>query len=299
MALCSTVCFGTGRALASAITATAAPCVNSTDTCVSVAGPGASAANEGIAVTFIDATTGKPKTVTAPPLNGLGLTSVAITPKSGTPIIASDTTEKTVAAGLVADTFTPGSNEVISAYAINVGSSINFQGNAYALSGGYTLIDTNVDYSSTSPTFGTETGFLAAVNVDAVGPIGNITFTLAGTQAYTANLAAIWAINELPATVSIPTSVALSGTLTLQGKSIPFTGTLADSTTFNFDGSNTDVDTLNLTTSLGPITGTISATTLPQLVSIPEPRTLSFVLVGMIYLAIMCLLSPRWRTCSF
>jgi hypothetical protein len=287
MALWSTACLGTDQALASPITATAKPCVNATGTCVTVAGPGASAANEGISVTYIDATTGKPTTTAAPPLNGIGLTTVSITPKSGTPIIASDTTEKTVAPGLVADTFTPGTNQVVSAYAINSGSSINFQGNTYLLSGGYTLIDTDVVYDSTSPAFGTETGFLAAVNVSAVGPMGDITFTLSSVPSYTANLASIWAIHTLPATIPIPTSVALDGTLTLDGMSVPFTGTLSDLTTFNFDGSNTDLDSLNLSTSFGAITGTVSATTLPQLVPIPEPRTLSLALASFSCLAIM------------
>jgi hypothetical protein len=85
------------------------------------------------------------------------------------------------------------------------------------------------------------------------------------------NLSPIWAEPTLPATVTIPTDVAIARTLSVNGSSSPFTGTLTDSTTYYPDGSQTDVDTLAFSTNFGSLTGTISATATPVLV--PEPST--------------------------
>jgi hypothetical protein len=90
-------------------------------------------------------------------------------------------------------------NRVESVYLVNAGSSVTFGGNTFNVSGGYTVIDTNVDYST-----GAETGHLAAVDIDAKGPAGTVDFTLSGTPAFDVNLSPIWAEPTLPATVVIP-----------------------------------------------------------------------------------------------
>jgi hypothetical protein len=104
--------------------------------------------------------------------------------------------------------FNPPMNRVKSVYLVNAGSSVTFGGNTFNVSGGYTVIDTNVDYST-----GAETGHLAAVDIDASGPAGTVLFTLSGTPAFDVNLSPIWAEPTLPATVTIPTDVAIAGDL--------------------------------------------------------------------------------------
>ena len=190
-----------------------------------------------------------------------------ITAKAGTSIDAQNVTETPNTFGKTkAVAFNPPMNRVESVYVVNAGSSVTFGGNTFNVSGGYTVIDTNVDYST-----GAETGHLAAVDIDASGPTGTVLFTLSGTPAFDVNLSPIWAEPTLPATVTIPTDVAIAGTLSVNGSSSPFTGTLTDSTTYFPDGSQTDVDTLAFSTDFGSLTGTISATATPVLV--PEPST--------------------------
>ena len=200
-------------------------------------------------------------------IGAAGTVTFKITAKAGTNINAQNVTEtpntfdKTKAVA-----FNPPMNRVESVYVVNAGSSVTFGGNTFNVSGGYTVIDTNIDHST-----GAETGHLAAVDIDASGPAGTVLFTLSGTPAFDVNLSPIWAEPTLPATVTIPTDVAIAGTLSVNGSSSPFTGTLTDSTTYRPDGSQTDVDTLAFSTDFGSLTGTISATATPVLV--PEPST--------------------------
>jgi PEP-CTERM motif len=200
-------------------------------------------------------------------IGAAGTVTFKITAKAGTNINAQNVTEtpntfdKTKAVA-----FNPPMNRVESVYLVNAGSSVTFGGNTFNVSGGYTVIDTNIDYST-----GAETGHLAAVDIDASGQAGTVLFTLSGTPAFDVNLSPIWAEPTLPATVTIPTDVAIAGTLSVNGSSSPFTGTLTDSTTYYPDGSQTDVDTLAFSTNFGSLTGTISATATPVLV--PEPST--------------------------
>jgi hypothetical protein len=227
-------------------------------------------------VTFIDATTGKPTTKSAGTLNGLGISTITINakPGSGTPIIGSDTTEKTVAPGIVADAFTPGSNEVVSRFAIDTGS-LDVGGNAFALSGTFTAIATNVVYDSTSPAFGDESGFGTAIDIQAVGPGGTIAIDSSFSGPYTMNLASLWSAT-LPD--SIPFTLPLNGTLSLNGLSTPFTGSFGGTDTFFFDGSDTVTGNISLATALGDVTGTLTATANPQIT--PEPGTLGMLLIG-------------------
>jgi hypothetical protein len=200
-------------------------------------------------------------------IGAAGTVTFKITAKAGTNINAQNVTEtpntfdKTKAVA-----FNPPMNRVESVYLVNAGSSVTVGGNTFNVTGGYTVINTNVDYST-----GAETGHLAAVNIDASGPAGTVLFTLSGTPAFDVNLSPIWAEPTLPATVTIPTDVAIAGTLSVNGSSSPFTGTLTDSTTYYPDGSQTDVDTLAFSTNFGSLTGAISATATPVLV--PEPST--------------------------
>lgn len=263
-------------ALACTIGVSATPVVNTTQTLVTVTGVVCSDGNgngDGITLNYTDAT-GKPATAGGS-LNAIKTATFKITAKSGTKILATDTTENQSGSATAA-AFSPPANQVASVYTINPGSSVTLAGNTYQVAGGYTIIDTDVVYDPSSPNFGNESGFLSSVNVTATGAAGTVDFTLDGTPIYTANLAAIWAQPSLPATVSIPTAVELAGTLMVDGMSTPFTGTLSDVTTFFPNGSQTDMDTLSFETDFGPLSGTISASATPELV--PEPASL--VLLG-------------------
>jgi hypothetical protein len=120
-------------------------------------------------------------------IGAAGTVTFKITAKAGTNINAQNVTEtpntfdKTKAVA-----FNPPMNRVESVYLVNAGSSVTFGGNTFNVSGGYTVIDTNIDYST-----GAETGHLAAVDIDASGPAGTVLFTLSGTPAFDVNLSPI------------------------------------------------------------------------------------------------------------
>jgi hypothetical protein len=197
-------------------------------------------------------------------------------------LIASDTTENTVARGIVADAFVPGSNQVVSVFAIS-GGSLNVGGNVFALSGGFTAVATGVIYDSTSAAFGDESGFGTNINIQAVGSGGTIAINSSSSGPYTMNLAALWSAS-LPDT--IPFTFPLNGTLSLNGVSTPFVGSFTGTDTFFFDGSDTVTGNISLNTGLGLATGTLTASANPQIV-VPEPGTFGMLLVaGMVLMAI-------------
>ena len=187
---------------------------------------------------------------------------VKIDPVPNTTVTVTNTSEN-LSTTFTAAVFNPPLNRVVSKYTILSGSTVQFGAESFTVSGTYTLVDTTVDYTVGSPTFGEESGFLSAVNVVATGSAGAITFGLSGAPSYTANLAPIWATPDLPATLPIPVDVTFSGFLSLDGSTTPFSGTLSDTTTFNPDGSVSDLDILDIMTGFGPITGSISASATP------------------------------------
>lgn len=271
-------CLGAVNCLASTIlTATGTSCNNGTSTCVTITG-GRLAAGESVSVTFVDSTTGKPTTKSAGTLDAGGAATITINAKPGsaTPIIASDTTEGTVAPGIVADAFTPGSNDVVSVFAISAGS-LSVGGSAFALNGTFTAVATDVVYDSTSAAFGNESGFGTNINIQAVGAGGTIAINSLFSGPYTMNLASLWN-SSLPD--SIPFTFPLNGTLFLNSSATPFTGLFAGTDTFFFDGSDTVTGNVSLTTDFGVITGTLTATANPQLVPVPELGTLGMLLIG-------------------
>ncbi len=252
---------------------------NSTEIEVQPDSGGASGEGESTEITYTDRSTNTSKTVPGGTLNGLGQgAKVKIDPAPNTTVTVKNTSEN-LSTTFTAAVFNPPFNRVVSKYTILSGSTVQFGTNSFAVSGTYTLVDTTIDYTVGSPTFGEESGFLSAVNVVATGSAGAITFGLSGAPSYTANLAPIWATPDLPATLPIPVDVTFSGFLSLDGSTTPFSGTLSDTTTFNPDGSVSDLDILDIVTGLGPITGSISALATPMLV-VPEPSTLTLLALG-------------------
>jgi hypothetical protein len=83
---------------------------------------------------------------------------------------------------------------------------------------------------------------------------------------------------------------AMSGNFAMGGTSYPFSGMITENSTF-YDGDVEGIqETLNFSSDLGPITGTVYATGLSTLVPTPEPSAL--VLVG---LGTLSLLAYGWR----
>ena len=252
---------------------------NSTEIEVQPDSGGASGEGESTQITYIDRSTNASKTVPGGTLNGLGQgAKVKIDPVPNTTVTVTNTSEN-LSTSFTAAIFNPPLNRVVSKYTILSGSTVQFGAQSFTVSGTYTLVDTTIDYTVGSPTFGEESGFLSAVNVVATGSSGAITFSLAGAPSYTANLAPIWATPDLPATLPIPVDVAFSGFLSLDGSTTPFSGTLSDTTTFNPDGSVSDLDVLDIMTDVGPITGSISAFATPTVV-VPEPSALTLLALG-------------------
>ena len=218
-----------------------------------------------------------------------GMLDVFIQPKPTTTYTVTNLTEKITKGPFVAsanDIFTPGVNVVVSDFTVNPGSQLTFAGNTFALTGGFTTIETNVDYNPQSPTYGSETGHVQAVDLVASGAQGlTFAFGLGSTQL---NLAPVWAqvlpTGIFPAEgISVPDSFAFSGMLDFDSLASPFTGDFNGAITFFDDGSTTALGALTINTDFGPATGTLSASALPRLV--PEPASLSLLSLALIGLA--------------
>lgn len=180
--------------------------------------------------------------------------------------------------------FDPPSNVVVSAFKINPGSNLVLGGNTLALSGGFSAVQTTVDYDPASPTYGVETGYIDAISIQASGAPGTAILHVAPTTTQT-SLAGVWS-QLLPLTgpypaggVSAPDAFSFSGMLEFNSSMTPFDATFDGTITFLEDGSTTALGTLAMSTSFGSVTGTLSASAFPQLV--PEPETGSLDLLGL------------------
>ena len=169
------------------------------------------------------------------------------------------------------DTTTTTTASLVSTSTATLGS------NTFALTGGFSALDTSVDYDPTSPTYGNVSGVVlaSAFNITGNGPAGTLALSLSGDEAYTVNLASVWA--EATTAISIDTDI--SGIATLNGVSTPFSGSLTGTDTFSDDGTDDIVFNFTANTQFGQISGPIEAMGYETL-NVPEPNSIAL-LIGL------------------
>ncbi len=221
----------------------------------------------------------------------VGRLNFNIQAKPGSTITVTNLTEGTTATTTASATiFTPPTNTVVSAFTLGGGSSLSFGGDTFALTGGFTAIDTHVDYNPLSPTFGMEGGSIQDVAIGGSSGGNTVSLLLSTPPTYSLALAPLWA-SAIPGGIpdgglSTPADLALSGTLLFDSVHIPFTGTFTGTVTFLNDGSTTEQGSLSLLTSFGTATGSLSGSAIPQLEPVPEPR--DFGIVGLVCGLLLC-----------
>ena len=174
-------------------------------------------------------------------------------------------------------------DKVLTAYTVNAGATLAFGGNSFDLRGGFATTDTAIEYDSSSPGYGIESGRVSQLGIYATGTAGSVSFTLSGTPTYTQNLGSIWGMSIPETGLSIPYTNSFSGLLHVNSETSPFVGCFVGTLTFFDNGSQTIAGTLEFTTDYGPLSGALSATGTPTI--IPEPGSLLALTSGLLSLA--------------
>ncbi len=218
---------------------------------------------------------------------GLGTAFIGIVgAKDGTTITVTNLTESITNPAIVASTFSPPSNIVVSDFEINSGSVLTLAGSTFTLSGGFTAVQTAVNYDPTSPSYGIELGFIADASITGTGVAGTFQFGLVGNTSTETHLASVWEqvlLDGFPVGgVSTEQDFEFAGILMFGTVPTPFSGFFDGTATFFADGSTTAQGTLNLTTSFGPASGPISASAVPQVVPTPGIGTFALILLGLL-----------------
>jgi hypothetical protein len=174
----------------------------------------------------------------------------------------------------------PGGGVVVLAQdAILGGSTASLGSSSFALSGSFIVETDSFDSIPSSPTFGDIVGEVLPANFDVtgIGALGTIVFDLSASEPFDVNVSAL--IGAVPP-VSAMFHVPLAGDLTLNGSSVAFSGSADGTVTWtDFTGAETFNTSLSLSSSLGPITGTVLASGQNQVV--PEPATRSLMGLGL------------------
>ena len=196
---------------------------------------------------------------------------------------------------------------------VSAGSTAKVGAASFALTGGFTAIDTAADYNPLSPTYGQVSGFVPAGLLSLSGSDGQgntLALTLAGDATFSLDLASVWsyidANGDVAGQTAAITVAPVSGTALYNGNPLLFTGTVGGTETFGdppIDPSPTigldpAIDTYNLTFDLapgagGPITGTILASGPETLIA--EPGSLGVLAAGLLGALAVVRRRPRRR----
>lgn len=160
----------------------------------------------------------------------------------------------------------PGVNQADTALAVLPGSSSSVSGATFNMTGSILLVATNVDYDSSSPTYGNLSGYIlaSALNLSGTGPPGTLRLAVDGNQPWTVSMLSAWEATNASGD-SISFSIPVTGTASLSSAS-------TNAITTSFEGSasgaalyseTSDFEQmtlmLNFNSSFGQITGTILA----------------------------------------
>jgi hypothetical protein len=184
----------------------------------------------------------------------------------------------TVASGPLLD---PPNNHVVANHMVlGSESKLVLGGEIITLTGSFTQIANDVDYDSSSPEYGSLSGFLKASELDITGTsetLGEISIALLDDNPYTVDMLPLWIPQWVDgvgnvASDSIYLDFEISGVINLSSTSIPFTGDITGTSTYSSDGWETFNTRFSLDTDeYGAVTGTLLSS--GQAMIVPEPTS--------------------------
>jgi hypothetical protein len=180
--------------------------------------------------------------------------------------------ERTTVETTFAELFRPPANSVATAYQVLPGSTATFAGMSGSIMGSFASNQFALDRNPTSPTFGNMSGFILATGFILNSPTIGLSLQLSADVPFTVNISSAIEAAQSPdfesATVSFPiVPVGLTGLF--QGQSFTAQGTATGTGTTFLDGPDMDTFIFNLSTPLGPLTGTINTSATNVLVPGP------------------------------
>lgn len=180
--------------------------------------------------------------------------------------------------GTVAELFTPPRNEAVARHTILPGSTVTIGGGAFALTGGFSLVATAIDYDPASPTYGLLSGFMpaAAFAVDGIGVAGTAELRLTGDAPFAVDLAPV-----LAGATTAAWSVPIAGSLLFGGEASPVAGVVTGVSTYGAGGAERYTFGVTLASAFGPVTGAGSSDGAVTLTAVPEPGGATLLLAGL------------------
>lgn len=196
---------------------------------------------ESFSIAYTDnAGVARTKTVT---LTNLLSQHTTVPAKAGTAISITNLSQPAEPAqNYIAQRLAPGSETAVTALAMNAGSTLNAFGQTFALGGSFTTVATGADYDTLSPGYGTLSGTIPSSFFDVFAEINldHIGFQLDGVgPSFQLNVASTWDADLPDSGLSVPFTQGLSGTLSYQGNTMPFTGQINGLVTFFSDNFET------------------------------------------------------------